>query len=62
MDHIDQILHALCYMRELKYGEVEIVLCLYITKEQLKEFDALLQQSKQVPKVYFLTLRVNFIF
>ncbi|CAH1445459.1 unnamed protein product [Lactuca virosa] len=48
MADLDQILHDLSYLRESKYSEAEILLCLNITQSQLKGFDALLRQSKKV--------------
>nr|KAJ0201836.1 hypothetical protein LSAT_V11C600321540 [Lactuca sativa] len=57
MADLDQILHDLSYIRESKYSEVEILLCLNITQSQLKGFDALLHQSKQAAKAYFKTRR-----
>nr|KAJ0209776.1 hypothetical protein LSAT_V11C400211240 [Lactuca sativa] len=50
MADLDQILHDLSYIRESKYSEAEILLCLNITQSQLKGFDALLHQSKQTAK------------
>ncbi|CAH1423016.1 unnamed protein product [Lactuca virosa] len=50
MADLDQILHDLSYLRESKYSEAEILLCLNITQSQLKGFDALLHQSKQAAK------------
>ncbi|CAH1417490.1 unnamed protein product [Lactuca virosa] len=50
MADLDQILHDLSNLRESKYSEAEILLCLNITQSQLKGFDALLHQSKQVAK------------
>nr|KAJ0196647.1 hypothetical protein LSAT_V11C700368940 [Lactuca sativa] len=46
MADLDQILHDL----KSKYSEAEILLCLNITQSQLKGFDALHHQSKQVEK------------
>ena len=62
MADMDQILHDLSYLRESKYSEAEILMCLNITQSQLKGFDALIHQSKQAAKVYIITLTVNFIF
>lgn len=53
ISNMDQIMHDLIYMWESLYNDEEIIKCLNITKAQLKEFDALLQQSKRVPMVYF---------
>ncbi|XP_052621073.1 uncharacterized protein LOC128126925 [Lactuca sativa] len=50
MTDMDQILHELSYLRESKDNEAEILLCINITQSQLKEFDALLHQSKKVTK------------
>ncbi|CAI9289711.1 unnamed protein product [Lactuca saligna] len=50
MDGLDQILHDFSYLRESKYSEAEILLCLNISQSQLKGFDALLHQSKQAAK------------
>ncbi|CAI9287910.1 unnamed protein product [Lactuca saligna] len=50
MADLDQLLHELSYLRESKYSEAEILLCLNITQSQLKGFDVLLHQSKQAAK------------
>ncbi|CAI9268097.1 unnamed protein product [Lactuca saligna] len=50
MADLDQILSDLSYLRESKYGEADILLCLNITQSQLKGFDALIHQSKQAAK------------
>ncbi|CAI9280098.1 unnamed protein product [Lactuca saligna] len=50
MDDLDQILSDLSYLRESKYSEAEIHMCLNITQSQLKGFDAFIHQSKQAAK------------
>ncbi|CAI9261590.1 unnamed protein product [Lactuca saligna] len=52
MADLDQILSDLSYLRESKYSEAEILICLNITQSQLKGFDALIHQSKQAAKMY----------
>ncbi|CAI9303441.1 unnamed protein product [Lactuca saligna] len=50
MADLDQIMSDLSYLRESKYSEAEMFLCLNITQSQLKGFDALIHQSEQDAK------------
>nr|KAJ0213360.1 hypothetical protein LSAT_V11C400179270 [Lactuca sativa] len=51
MADLDQTLSDLSYLKESKYSEAEILMCLNINQSQLKAFDALVHQSKQAAKM-----------